>query len=69
MAAPTTEGFDDTIRPDDVAAEETPPTEVLEEGEAVVDEAVTIPDDADEADVLEQHDEVPGEDDEYDAVG
>jgi hypothetical protein len=63
MAAPTPTGFDDSVRPDDVASEEVLADAVVEEGEplAVADEP--FPDEADAVDVLEQRDEVPPDED------
>lgn len=55
MAAPRPTGFDEPVRPEDVAVEEA----LVDVDEDVLPEDPTIPDEANEADVLEQREEVP----------
>ena len=60
MAAPRPTGFDEPVRPEDVAVEEA----LVDVDEDVLPEDPTIPDEANEADVLEQREEVPEDEDE-----
>lgn len=60
MAAPRPTGFDESVRPEDVAVEEA----LVDVDEDVLPEDPTIPDEANEADVLEQREEVPEDEDE-----
>jgi hypothetical protein len=53
----------------DWVAEELLPDEVPEEGEPIGEDALaSLPDEADEADVVEQHTEVAADDDDLDRV-
>jgi hypothetical protein len=63
MAARTPTGFDDSVRPDDVAVEEALADEPVEEGEPPTPTDAPLPAEADEADVLEQRREVPADED------